>query len=482
MKVSTSKRLKAESEKYRAESKKQKVESEKYKTESIKQKVGGSLVPRAGLYTTSPRAITLASLLWAFRFYPCRGVLLTFMMLLTMQVSAQIISLDSMLSLIDKRNPMLQEYDSKVKALDAYSEGAKSWMAPMLGVGTFMTPYPGQRVMEQRDKGFVMFSVEQNIPNPAKLNANRNYLRSKSAVEQQGRYFAYNTLRAEAKTLYYQNVVLYKKVKVLEQNKDIIQLMVKLAQIRYPYNQGSISNIYKAEGRLLEVENMILMTTGEIEENNFRLKSLMNLPKESTISTDTTVQTEFASTNLNYDTAALQSQRSDIKQIESNIEAMSYNLKLQSYQSKPDFRIRFDHMSPIGNSMPNQFTLMGMVSIPIAPWSSKSYRSEIKGMQYDIEAMKKSQEAIVNETRGALAGMSVQITRMQQQLDNYNKKIIPALQKNYQTLMLSYEENREQLPIVIDGWEALNMVQMEYLNKLEAYYLMIVNYEKELEK
>lgn len=48
--------------------------------------------------------------------------------------------------------------------------------------------------------------------------------------------------------------------------------------------------------------------------------------------------------------------------------------------------------------------------------------------------------------------------------------------------MLAYEENREQLPIVIDGWEALNMAQMEYLNSRGVYYKMIVNYERELEK
>jgi hypothetical protein len=81
-----------------------------------------------------------------------------------------------------------------------------------------------------------------------------------------------------------------------------------------------------------------------------------------------------------------------------------------------------------------------------------------------------------------LAGMASQLTRMKQQLDNYQSKIISALRKNYQTLMLAYEENREQLPIVIDGWEAMNMAQMEYLNKLEEYYKMIVSYEKELEK
>src|SRR4051794_22673415 len=75
----------------------------------------------------------------------------------TFQSYSQTYSLDSMLSVINRNNPMLQEYDSKVKAMNAYTEGAKSWMAPMVGVGTFMTPYPGQKVMESRDKGFWMF-------------------------------------------------------------------------------------------------------------------------------------------------------------------------------------------------------------------------------------------------------------------------------------------------------------------------------------
>ena len=103
-------------------------------------------------------------------------------------------------------------------------------------------------------------------------------------------------------------------------------------------------------------------------------------------------------------------------------------------------------------------------------------------MQYDIEAMKKGREAILIEARGMLAGMASQIERMRVQLNNYKDKIIPALQKNYQTLMLAYEENREQLPIVIDAWEALNMAQMEYLQRQEAYYTMIVAYEKEIER
>ena len=395
--------------------------------------------------------------------------------------TAQVITLDSVLSIIDKQNPMLQEYDNKVKALNAYTEGSKSWMAPMVGAGTFMTPYPTQLLMDERDKGSVMVSFEQNIPNPAKLNANKKYFASKASVEEQGRSYQFNVLRAEAKTFYYRWLVAEEKVRVLQENERIIELMLKLAKLRYPYNQGSLGNVYKVEGRHSEVQNMILMTQGDIDESSFRLKTLMNVSHDATIMVDTATRIGYEASQLAYDTAALSSQRSDIKQIDKTIRVMQLNQQLQSYQAKPDFRIRFDHMQPLGN-MPTQFTAMAMVSIPIAPWSSKMYKSEVKGMQYDIQAMKKGREAILIESSGMLAGMAAKLSRMQQQLVNYNTKIIPALRKNYQTTMIGYEENREQLPIVIDGWEALNMAQMEYLNKLEEYYNMIVSYEKQLEK
>ena len=66
--------------------------------------------------------------------------------------------------------------------------------------------------------------------------------------------------------------------------------------------------------------------------------------------------------------------------------------------------------------------------------------------------------------------------------ENYEKAILPALEKNYRATMLAYEENREQLPAVIDAWEASNMAQLEYLDKQQEYYNMIVSYEKEIEK
>jgi cobalt-zinc-cadmium efflux system outer membrane protein len=410
--------------------------------------------------------------------------LLTLLALLALGLSplaAQVVTLDSVLARIERENPMLKEYDQRAQAYEAYTGGARSWMAPMVGAGTFMTPYPGQRLMEQRDKGSVMISMEQQIPNPAKQRANQNYLASRAAVEGEARAVRFNALRAEARTLYYQWLVATEKMKVLHENEQTLELMLKLARVRYPYNQGSLGNIYKTEGRLLEVQNMLLMTQGDIDEKTFRIKSLMVLPATTPLQIDTTAEVTFRFSPRLSDTAAIGAQRSDVRQIDKTIQVMELNQQLQRMQAKPDFKIRFDHMQPIGN-MPTQFTAMAMVSIPIAPWSSRMYKAEVKGMQHDIEAMRRQREALLIETQGMLGGMVGPINNMQRQLSNYADKIIPALRKNYQSVLLAYEENREQLPAVLDGWEALNMAQLEYLNKRESYYIMIANYEKQVEE
>jgi hypothetical protein len=58
--------------------------------------------------------------------------------------NAQVITLDSVLSAIDQQNPMLQQFDQRVNAMNTYTAGAKSWMAPMVGAGPYWYPYPGQ--------------------------------------------------------------------------------------------------------------------------------------------------------------------------------------------------------------------------------------------------------------------------------------------------------------------------------------------------
>jgi len=392
----------------------------------------------------------------------------------------QVLTIDQVLEEVSRNNPSIRALDSRIKSADAKVEGAGAWMAPMVGAGTFMTPYPGAELMNDSEKGAWMLSAEQAIPNPAKIRAKKKYLASQSAINVAEQKMRVNLLRAKARELYYGVVVLYKKLGYQSENKMIMQTMKKLAEIRYPYNQGALGQIFKAEGRLHETENMLLMTEGEIQSNKMALNALMNRSPHADFAIDTTLEVKFKPLTL-LDTAYLSAKRSDVMQMDRSILAMEYNINQMRQEAKPDFSIRFEHMSPRSQMMPNQFSMMGMVSIPIAPWSSGMYKSEVKAMSFEQEAMKKEREAMLTEMLGMTKGMENSLVNMQKQLQNYEEKILPALRKNLKVSMLSYQENKGDLNMVIDGWEAVNMAQMTYVEQLQLFYKMIVDYEKNIE-
>lgn len=393
----------------------------------------------------------------------------------------QVLSLEQILKEIADNNPALKAYDSRIKSTDAKVDGAGSWMAPMVGVGTFMTPYPGQGMIGENDRGAFMISAEQDIPNPAKVKANRAYLMSRSLTEVYGKSEQFNEFRARARQLYLGLLIAHKRIRFQKENQQIMYTMKKLAEIRYPFNQGGLNQVFKAEGRAYEAENMILMTEADISSKKIALNSLMNKPAASVFEIDTTFKVSFIPM-ADLDTAYIAGTRSDILHMDHDIHDMEKNIIRMRQEAKPDFRIRFDHMSNYSSMMPRQFTVMGMLSIPIAPWSSRMYKSEIRSMNFEREAMRQEKEAMLTEILGMSRSMENDLSVMQKQIRNYESKILPALHKYLKVSMLSYQENKSDLNTVIDGWEALNMSQMNYLDQLQKFYQMIVEYEKNIER
>jgi hypothetical protein len=68
------------------------------------------------------------------------------------------------------------------------------------------------------------------------------------------------------------------------------------------------------------------------------------------------------------------SNRSDITAMSKYIQSMKLEQKVMKIGNRPDFGVRAEHMQMFG--MPNQWSVMGMMTIPIVPWSSKMYSSE----------------------------------------------------------------------------------------------------------
>ena len=397
------------------------------------------------------------------------------------RTSAQV-KLDSILSEIQKNNPSLKVFDANIKSMDAAVKGAYNWMPPEISSGFWMTPYNPTYWKGSNGNfgmGQYMISAMQSFPNKIRQDAEAIYLRSLSSSERDHQKATINDLYAEAKMNYYQWLVLKKKGRILSDNEKMLNFMIKDAEIRYKNGFEKINAYYKATAALGNLKNQQLLVQNEIRLRQIQLNSLMNRNKLQPFDIDTVYTIQTYNT-ANFDTATIISARSDLKAIDKEIMINELSQNLEIAKLKPEFGVRYDHMFGFGG-LPMQFTLMATVKLPMVKWASRGSRANIESLQFKSEALKIQKQAMVNEAEGLAFRNHSLIELKKAQIKLFEENIIPALKKNYQTVLIAYGQNTEELFTLFDAWQTLNMTQLEYIDQLYELLSKQVELEKTLE-
>ncbi|MEZ7497495.1 TolC family protein [Flavobacterium sp. Arc3] len=386
---------------------------------------------------------------------------------------AQTLSLDAILTNVRTNNPQLKMYDADIQSMDAAAKGARSWMAPQVSTGLFMTPYN-----INPDMGSYMIGVTQMIPNASRLKADSNYMNAMSSVEAENKNYTVNQLNALAKTNYYQWIVLDKKIKITKDNLLLLEYMIKSMEIRYQYNMDKLPTYYKAKSQYSALESMVVMLQNEISQKKIMLNTLMARDKNTVFE----IESNFTLKEYDFmksDTVSLSENRSDVRAIEKTIALNELKIDIEKAKLLPEFGVKYDHMFAFGNG-PQQFSLMGMITIPM-PWSSKMNKANISSFKIKNESLDWQKQMILNEATGMISGMQAELSNLKKQYEIADKSIIPALRRNYDTSIIAWQNNTGDLFLVLDAWEALNMAQIEKLDKLQAILSTQVAIEKQLE-
>ncbi|MHB8261332.1 MAG: TolC family protein [Bacteroidia bacterium] len=401
-----------------------------------------------------------------------------------MYSKAQRMNLDSVLSAIDRKHPSVKMYDADIASMNAAAKGARSWMPPEAGAGFWMTPYNPQMWKSDSKNyyngmGSFMLSAQQMFPNKKQLDANAAYMNAMSSVEQQNKNTTLNDLYALAKKNYFEWIILKKKLLIIEQDSLLLTYMISDAEIRFKNNMEKLSAYYKAKAAIGNLQSMRLMILNEIRQKQIAINTLMNRNANTSFDIDSTYLLRDYSA-YPFDSTLFSTNRTDIIAIDKSITINQFKIQLEKANLKPQFGMRYDNMFAFG-TQPNQFTLMGMVKIPIAPWSSKMNKATIESLKLKNAALLNEKQAMLNESSGMANSMLSMIETKKRQIKLYENNIIPALKNNYKTMQIGYEQNTEELFMLYDAWETLNMTQLDYLDQLQQLLGMQTELDKILQ-
>jgi len=389
-------------------------------------------------------------------------------------------TLDGIVSNIATNNPQLKMYDAQIRSQDAAAAGARNWEAPQLGTGFWMTPYNPNLWKKQGDgspgMGQYMVSVEQMFPNGKKQEAEEKYLQAVSSVVKENKNASLNELNAAAKQNYVEWVIIIKKLVVLDENQKLLEFMLKNAELRYQNNLGKVGAYYKVKASLGNLEKVRIQLENEIVQKRIVLNTLMNRDKTTGFDIDTSFESRNYD-NLITDSSSLANKRSDIRAVEKDIQLTALQKEVERSKLKPEFGVRYDNMFGFGG-LPMQYSLMGVVKLPMAKWSSRSSKANVQSLDWKAEALNQQRQMMINSATGLTLSMQNEIASKQKQILVFENNIIPAIKRNFQSLLLAYEQNTEELFTLYDAWESLNATQLEYLDDVKQLYLMQVELER----
>lgn len=390
------------------------------------------------------------------------------------------ISLEKLLQQVETNYPSIIQYQYNIQSLQAKADGARSWMPPTFSTGIMRFPYNFSMINEKNDpmnQAGVAFSLEQMIPNTSKLNAKKNYINSLAEIEKSKSEWTKNELRREAKILYYNRYVAEKKQLILKESEEILQLLITTSEAKFSSNQSQLQTIYKAKARLAELKNMLVMLNSVIAESNIGLNTLMLRDANTPFQIDTLISPSNYLFSI-ADTVSI-SNRSDITVMSNYIQSMKLEQKVMKIGNRPDFGVRVEHMQMFG--MPNQWSVMGMMTLPIVPWASKMYRSETKSIGFQIQSMEQEKLRMELMAKRMLSEKLAMLNYENEQYQSYIKNIIPAYENNLQANLLAYKQNTGDFFVLLDAWEMLLMKKLEAYDKLFNILKLEAEYEYERE-
>src|ERR1700733_15391929 len=147
---------------------------------------------------------------------------------------AQTMKLADILDSIERSHPLLKMYDAEVLSLNEAAKGARSWMAPEVSSGLWMTPYNvnlwSNKGSGGTGMGQYMISAEQTFPNGKYNAANEKYMLAMAAVESENKRSTLNDLFSAAKDNYNAWIIIEKKLLVIDEDEKLLQLMITNAE------------------------------------------------------------------------------------------------------------------------------------------------------------------------------------------------------------------------------------------------------------
>lgn len=383
-------------------------------------------------------------------------------------------ALKQLLAEVLQKNPEIRAAERERDAASHRVSPAGALDDPMLEAGVLNLP-TSSFSFTREDMTMKMLGLSQRFPYPGKRDLRREVAQGEADSVSHAYQETLNRVAREVKIAYYDLALVVESARVVQQNRTLLEQLLKIAEGRYSVGQASQVDVLRAQTALSRMTEELIKLGREQPMFEADLNRLLGRPAAAPAPVPAGLELKEVPLSLASIQEKAISNRPQLLALHALTRRGERALELARKEVYPDLDVRFSYAQR--DSMPDGTRRSDMVNLTLAinlpVWRRTKTLPRIAEAQAMYEQSLSLYEAQRNET---LAKLRQQVAAAEQNLRAaalYRNEILPQSRLTIEAALAAYQVNRLEFAPLLDN-------RMAVLNFEIARVAAIAGYNKAL--
>jgi len=369
-------------------------------------------------------------------------------------------------------NPALQSAQRRVEAQRAIVPQVKTLPDPIVSVSWMggLRPFD---VMRNDPSSFRSVGAMQQIPFPGKLKL-RGQVADRAA---EAAWWEYERLRrrviADIKAAYYELFYLEQAIEITYKNKDLLEKLARIAEVRYAVGQGIQQDVLRAQVELSRLLQRLVVLEQQKQTAQARLNTLLYRPPDSPLARPA----PFPKAELAYALDQLYTLALDkdpeLQGAERLIEGSQYALNLAGKEYYPDFSVGFMYQNrPL---MPEMYGVIFNANIPI--FYKTKQRAGVRQATEELLTAQRSRDARKTTLFFEVKEQYLAAKASEELVRLFSQAIVPQATLALESAMAAYEVGKVDFLTILDNFITVLNYETDYYRELTNFQIALAKLE-----
>lgn len=337
------------------------------------------------------------------------------------------------------QNPQIRALKAEWEAKEAKVLSEKMFPQPQIRL-----TYVGEAIQTKVGPQDRKYGVTQRMPFPTKLHLKGKIASKESEIAYIKYLLKMREVIRDLKTAFYDYYFVLQAIRILQEEKLILQSMSKAIQRKYESLKAPQQDLVKAHLEIARIEDKILSFEKYRNFLKAQLNQILNRPEQKEIFLPEDYQLQLDLVPQDKDSLLEKAlQGSPLVLVDRlGIEKQALKLSLTSQEYLPDFALMADYVE-IGEGSTNlendgKDAWMVSLGITLPIWFWK-INSDIKSEKSKLESQKGRYEEKENFLAFKVEDLHFKLDTNYQLIDLYRNVIVPQAEQNFSTSRIAYE-------------------------------------------